>query len=75
MTTIQNLGSNKTSLTLKDGTEIFFSYSTPVAAYIPGRGYVKTDEKYSVTTSKHINSFVPPNAEVVPQSDINDLVP
>ena len=51
--------SNQTLVTFKDGTEVFFSYRTPVAAYLPEKGYVKTDTYYSVTTSKHINSWLP----------------
>ena len=51
--------SNQTLVTFKDGTEVFFSYRTPVAAYLPSKGYVKTDTYYSVTTSKHINSWLP----------------
>lgn len=47
-----------TILFVKDGTEILFSYSTPVAAYIPGRGFVKTDKFWSKTTSRHINKYL-----------------
>ena len=58
---INKLGPNKTELTLHDGTVVFFSYKTPVAALIPGEGWVRTDEKYSVTTSKHINQWLAEN--------------
>jgi len=37
---------------------ILFSYRTPVAAYVFGRGYVKTEKKWSVTTSRHINKWM-----------------
>ena len=37
---------------------ILFSYRTPVAAYVFGRGYVKTEKKWSVTTSRHINKWI-----------------
>jgi len=36
---------------------ICLSYGVPVAAFVPGRGFVKTDKRYSVTTSKHANTF------------------
>ena len=50
---------NQTSVSFNDGTEVFFSYKTPVAAYLPEKGYVKTDTFYSVTTSRHINKWLP----------------
>ena len=58
---LNKLGPNKTELQLADGTVVFFSYKTPVAALIPGEGWVRTDEKYSVTTSKHINQWLAEN--------------
>lgn len=69
-----NLGSNKNLVALPNAT-ILFSYETPVAAYISGRGYVRTAEKFSKTTSKHINQWLNgATAEVVPQVMIEDLV-
>lgn len=55
---VQQIGSNMTELMLADGTEILISYTTPVAARIPGRGWVRTAHKWSVTTSKHINKWL-----------------
>ena len=37
---------------------VLFSYLTPVAAYVFGRGYVKTENWYSVTTTRHINKWI-----------------
>ena len=37
---------------------ILFSYRTPVAAYVFGVGYIKTDKYWSVTTSRHINKWI-----------------
>jgi hypothetical protein len=54
---LNNLGSNKTEISFDNGTVIFFSYNTPVAAFVPGRGYLKTTKRYSVTTSKHVNQW------------------
>ena len=53
------IAANQTSVTFNDGTEVFFSYRTPVAAYLPSKGYVKTEKFYSVTTSRHINKYLP----------------
>jgi hypothetical protein len=55
---VQQIGSNMTELMLADGTEILISYTTPVAARIPGRGWVRTAHKWSTTTSKHINKWL-----------------
>ena len=53
------IAANQTSVTFNDGTEVFISYKTPVAAYLPSKGYVKTEKFYSVTTSRHINKWLP----------------
>ena len=53
------IAANQTSVTFNDGTEVFFSYKTPVAAYLPEKGYVKTEKFYSETTSRHINKYLP----------------
>jgi len=53
---LQNVGSNQTVLTI-DGNRVFFSYNTPVAAEIGGVFY-RTEKKFSVTTSKHINKWL-----------------
>ena len=51
------LGPNRTELRLGNGTIVFFSYDTPVAAMVNGVEYC-TNKKYSVTTSKHINQWL-----------------
>lgn len=70
---VTSLGANKTVVTKADGTQIFYSYSTPVAAHIPGTGYVRTDQHYSATTSRHINEWAGKNAKTVSQAYLNDL--
>ena len=44
---------NVSTVRLNDGREVCFSYGVAVAAFIPGRGYVKTGRKYSVTTTTY----------------------
>lgn len=53
-----NLGSNQTVIIFDDGSEVFFSYSTPVAAKMSDGCYVKTDKFHSKTTSRHINNWL-----------------
>ena len=53
LNTIQN---NMAQLTLKDGTQVLFSYQTPVASWTDGQFY-KTDKKWSNTTTRHINKW------------------
>ena len=50
----------KNAITISDGqgNSILVSYSTPVAGFISGRGYVRTNEYHSKTTSQHINQFL-----------------
>ena len=50
------IGSNMTEVETSEA-RILFSYRTPVAAYIFGEGYVKTEKYWSVTTSRHINKW------------------
>ncbi len=72
---IRQVGSNKTELHLSDGTVILFSYETPVAALIPGKGYVRTSTHYSRTTSKHIGQWLDGiTAATVDQSALNALL-
>ena len=52
------IAANQTQLNLNDGTQVFFSYDTPVAAQLPDYEYVRTATKWSVTTSRHINKWL-----------------
>lgn len=61
-------------VTLTDGRQVCLSYGVPVAAHIPGRGYVRTDERYSVTTSKHANAFAGKDSAVLPETEFRALV-
>jgi len=72
------LKANMTVLKLEDlpahGTEVLFSYETPVAAYSPTQGWMQTDQKYSTTTTRHINQWAGKGAKFVPQQTITNLV-
>ncbi len=52
------IGPNQTEIERADGVTIFYSYNTPVAAFVPGKGALCSSQKYSVTTSKHVNQTV-----------------
>ena len=77
------IASNMTEIETKDA-RILFSYRTPVAAYVFGRGYVKTEKWYSVTTTRHINKwinmdmpvsgYIAVTTEEVPQTYLDTLV-
>ena len=54
---LNNIGSNQTEIEYPNGTQIFFSYSTPVAGWSSEVGYFRTTKKYSTTTSRHINKY------------------
>ena len=73
---LQSFAANRTVLIFNKGiTEILFSYETPVAGYSNKLGYIKTDEYYSQTTTRHINKYIGDNYHtVVSQSVINDLL-
>ena len=55
---LRPLGSNKTEVEFVDGTTVFFSYETPVALQDADGNYFKTEDFWSVTTSKHINQWL-----------------
>ena len=52
------IAANQTEVSYNNGTQVFFSYRTPVAAYLPERGYVRTATYWSKTTSRHINKWL-----------------
>ena len=70
MMKVKNYGSNQTLVEDK-GCQVLYSYETPVALIAKGNRAYKTDQKWSVTTSKHINQwlrkegFDPKNSEEV----------
>ena len=60
---------------------VLFSYRTPVAAYVFGKdgfggGFVRTKKWWSVTTSRHINKWLPKNGTVkeVEQTYLDNFV-
>ena len=71
---LKPIGSNMNEIVVK-GKSILFSYSTPVAGW-DENGAFRTDEKFSVTTSKHINRYLGGKdvGRVVEQSWIEGLV-
>lgn len=66
--------SNVTELHLNSGVVILFSYQTPVAAFVPGKGYLVTSKKFSATTSRHISQWLArTEAWEVPHNEIEAL--
>ena len=77
---LHSFATNRTLLTFDDGTEVFFSYETPVAGYSNKLGYVKSKQWYSSTTTRHVNKYLGDKllgdtVSEVDQSVINKLVP
>ena len=52
------IASNMTVLELDNGTEILFSYSTPVAGNNNLSGFFVTEDYHSRTTTRHINRYL-----------------
>ena len=69
------IAANQNEVSINDGTQIFFSYRTPVAAYLPEKGYVRTERFWSKTTSRHINKWLQGvnNVSEVSQSVLDNL--
>jgi len=56
---LKSIANNQTEITFTNGTRIFFSYETPVAAYDADAGaWIRTSTKFSTTTSRHINKWL-----------------
>jgi len=71
---IKPVGSNMTELQLDD-VHVLFSYETPVAACVFGKGFVRTEQWYSQTTTRHINKWLDGvDAPEVPQAAIDALI-
>ena len=71
---LKQIGSNQTELDL-GFAQVFFSYETPVAARLTDGSLVRTDERYSVTTTKHINKWLQGcDCQTVPQYRIDCLL-
>ncbi len=72
---LRPIAANQTEVTFNNGARVLFSYETPVAAWDPlGGCYLKTEQHYSATTTRHINAWIGPGYMDVPQSEIDDLV-
>jgi hypothetical protein len=71
---LRPIKSNMTELTVGD-TKILFSYFWPVAGY-DDQGAFRTDQYFSVTTSRHINHYLGGKnlGRTVSQDYINSLV-
>ena len=70
------IASNMTEIETDDA-RILFSYRTPVAAFVFGEGFVRTDKYWSVTTSRHINKWIGSTdrpIKQVPQTYLDYLV-
>jgi hypothetical protein len=56
--TLNQVGSNQTEISRDGGVIVLYSYSTPVAVFVPEKGALCSNRKYSVTTSRHVNTAV-----------------
>lgn len=64
---------NVSVVKLADGREVCLSYGTIVAAFIPGEGFVRTAERFSVTSSKHATHFAGKDAPRIPHERLKTL--
>ena len=77
---IKSIKANQTQVELKDGTLVLISYETPVAAFVVGKGILRTNKKWSVTTTRHINQWINDNyssyvtVTEVEQSELDNLL-
>ena len=71
---VQSLGKNQTIVTVKDNNghsiECLYSYETQVAVRCVN-GLFKTERKWSVTTSRHVNKFIGSDVMELPQEEFD----
>jgi len=72
---IKSLGANQTEVETKLGT-VFVSYKTPVAIKMnDGTGFFRTEQKFSVTTTRHINKWLDGRkCSTKPQSFFDEVI-
>lgn len=71
---VVNVGPNQVEINTSKA-RILVSYQTPVAAYVLGEGWFRTEEFHSVTTSRHINQWLNGReAEKRPQAFFDKLM-
>lgn len=68
------MSNNVQTIDLSDGRQVCLSYGVPVAAFVPGRGYLVRDERFSVTTSRHANSFAGKDAPRIMPAEFLGLI-
>ena len=73
---IKPIAPNQTEIHLNNGTLVLVSYQTPVPAFDAEKSkWIRSSEKYSPTTSKHVNKWLAGlNTTTVPQSEIDALM-
>ena len=72
---LKHLGPHQTQLTFENGSQVFYSYETPVAGQLSNGRYFKTSTKWSATTSRHINKWLEGvDAMELIQEDIDNLI-
>ena len=54
---LKQIANNMTVITFANGRDVLFSYETPVATFISGEGFSKTEEYWSKTTNSHITKW------------------
>jgi hypothetical protein len=69
---VSRIGKQNAYIIEGNGFRVLQSYQTIVALQAPSGKYYKTDRKWSVTTSKHINKFVGANPILVSQDLLDD---
>ncbi len=57
-----------------DGTRLFFSYESPIGAFVPGRGYLATDADLTPTSERRLADWLKGRDYVtVPQEEIYEV--
>lgn len=75
LTQLTARGNDPVVIEFKDRVRVLFSYEAPVAAFVPGRGFLVADGECTTATYGRIGKWIGNKPfEKVPHSEIQNLV-
>lgn len=72
---LRPIATNQTEVEYPNGTLVFYSYRTAVAMRAANGTWYRDATKYSKTTTRHVNAWLPSNAVEVPRERFLELLP
>ncbi len=71
---LETVAQNAFVVALKNGVRLLYSYGSPAAVYVPGRGFLKTNWYISRTTAAHVSAFIADDAKGAQYAPHDEIV-